>query len=1269
MAFPNTILDIKVEVSIGGSWVDITSYVYVDDIVITRGSADETRQSQPSKCELRLNNIDGRFSPRNPSSPYYGSLTRNNDLLVSVMDGDRYLDVPGVGYAQTVDAAQIDITGDIDVRFDATLKDWTGHDGTTELIGKHALGGQRSWLLMATAGVLRWEWSADGSATFTADSEPIKSDPAGRLAVRVTHDVNNGASGNTVTFYTSTSIDGPWEQHGEPVIASGTTSLFNSSAALRVGDAMGGVAFTNPYGKIWAAQVYNGINGTTAADIDFRVQTVADTSFTGDDGLTWTTEGGASINNQYNRFRGEVVAWPARWTTGGFDSWVPLRAESLLRRHNQGSKALDSTLTRRIPTESSVLAYWPMEDGEAALQAASGLPGGTPLKYMGDVEPAGHPGPDGSADLPSFNSGCSWFAPIPGPATDTEEFQAEWVVNVQQAVATAHTIQRFASTGTVRLWSFRVDATGAQIDGRDRTGTVVTSAAVVLDMTQHINNWVRWQFRATRNGANVDWSIGWIPINGTGVVSSNSYAGTVGRLSAVSSLDSFPSTLDGLSWGHLAIFSNNAITVYDNADIGFAGESAWARIDRLVDESGERITMVGDSESTFPAGPQRPDKLIDLIQEAVDADYGILGDNRDNADYTEFKFISKSSLYSVKPTITLGYSDDGEVHAPLDPTDDDQYSRNLVKATRERGSSYTVEVTDGPLGSDTIGAYDTEEEFNIQKDDDLIHFAGWAAHLGTWDEERYPTVEVQVHSAPGLMNSVLATDQGSTIRITDARNESTRTWIPPGDIDLMVRGYRETLSQYLWTVEYQCVPSRPWELVALNHLGQRVNHVPESDIELSEALDTTETEVETFTTSGKTWTDDVSDMPFDVTVGGEVMRVAGPGSLLSANPFFTTATTSWSGTSASIARSTSNVHPNPAAVASLQVTPAGAVATVYALTDLSAVGTVSPGARYVIGGWVWLTTASSNIRAEAQWFTSAGASISVSGTAQTVPAKTWTYIEETVTAPATASRYKLAAALAGTPAAGDIYYIWAWRLVRIKSSLVYDEFGRTDTDTWTVADSGQTWTNSGTAADYDVLSGYGRHINPSAAAAHHSTTANTEADSDIYCTLTTAATSTGASQFAGILARYADANNLYHARVEFTTANVVNLTVRKRVASVETQIATFTSAITHSAAQEVRVRFQVVGTALKAKIWLASAPEPDPWAIDTTDSALSAAGSVGVKSERNTGNTNANAEFRFDNFEMVNPQVLSVVRSVNNIVKSHSSGADVTMTYPWVLGL
>jgi hypothetical protein len=89
ITFPTTPLSIKVELFLGGAWVDISDYVlYTQKIKITRGRSDEAQRAQPSKCSLRLKNPNKLWSPRNPNGAYYGLLKKRNRLRVTVNPGD-----------------------------------------------------------------------------------------------------------------------------------------------------------------------------------------------------------------------------------------------------------------------------------------------------------------------------------------------------------------------------------------------------------------------------------------------------------------------------------------------------------------------------------------------------------------------------------------------------------------------------------------------------------------------------------------------------------------------------------------------------------------------------------------------------------------------------------------------------------------------------------------------------------------------------------------------------------------------------------------------------------------------------------------------------------------------------------------------------------------------------------------------------------------------------------------------------------------------------
>ncbi|WP_225840320.1 hypothetical protein [Streptomyces sp. NK08204] len=234
---------------------------------------------------------------------------------------------------------------------------------------------------------------------------------------------------------------------------------------------------------------------------------------------------------------------------------------------------------------------------------------------------------------------------------------------------------------------------------------------------------------------------------------------------------------------------------------------------------------------------------------------------------------------------------------------------------------------------------------------------------------------------------------------------------------------------------------------------------------------------------------------------------------------------------------------------------------------------------------------------------------------------------------------------------------------------VRDTFSRTTSNGWGTADTGQPWSVTGSAADFAVGSGYGSVTQPSTGIAHLTTIAASSADTDLYADVATSALATGASLFGGPVIRAVDNNNWYMARVEFTTANTIVLSLRKRVSGVETELAAITTALTHVAGAFYRVRIQAVGAALKARIWTATDTEPGSWHVMATDSSLTSSATVGTRSFSGAGNTNVSPQLRFANFQLISPQTFTVVRSVNGVVKAQQAGSDVRLAHPTILAL
>jgi hypothetical protein len=158
-----------------------------------------------------------------------------------------------------------DITGDLDLRIDVSLDDWTPAANNTLMAKFNSSGNKKCvrWYI-DPAGAIVFNWSADGSVEISK-SVPSPSFENGAVKrLRVNLDVNNGSAGNTVTFYSST--DGAtWTVIGSPIVTAGVTSVYNTTQPWEVGSrnsagthAGSGDPLT---GNVYYAEIRQGIDG------------------------------------------------------------------------------------------------------------------------------------------------------------------------------------------------------------------------------------------------------------------------------------------------------------------------------------------------------------------------------------------------------------------------------------------------------------------------------------------------------------------------------------------------------------------------------------------------------------------------------------------------------------------------------------------------------------------------------------------------------------------------------------------------------------------------------------------------------------------------------------------------------------------------------------------------------------------------------------------------------------------------------------------------
>jgi hypothetical protein len=877
VAFPQTIQDLKVEMYLSSTWTDITSKVRASEgVTIKRGRGDEANRVDPSSCLMTLDNRDGRFSPRNPNGIYYGQLTRNTAIRVSTALSTSYAQVVqetgttvGTVNVSTPDAAALDIVGDLDIQFEADLESWVN---TTQFVTKYGASPQKSYALVLTGGYLQLFWSADGSTDLNATATVQMPFFSGRHAVRATIDVNNGASGRTITFYTADDIDSTWKQLGEPKVQAGVTTIFNSTSVLAVGDRTNG---NTVHGKWLKARVYNGIAGTLVANPDFTAQSEGATSFADSTGKTWTVNGGGTvvISKRDYRFYGEVSSFPTKWEKSGNDIWADIEAAGILRRLGQGQSPVQSTMRRTMSTTAATVAYWPWEDSDGAESIGSGLTGGTPMKIYGTPNFADNSDQVASLPLPTLNN-VRAVAIIP-KYTNTNVNIIRWYMSVPAAGdTTGQVLLRANTTGTISQWDLKYFTSGAlTIIGYDSDGVQRYTDTASFGPN---GNPLYMEIQLRQVGGNIAVEVYGLnySLNSVGGYSNTAVGFTCGIITKVSVNPD--QTMVSTVFGHLSVMNADSPDISASSLrstlLAYNGETAVSRFERLCTENGIPRLDQGSLSST-PMGPQLSNTALALLQECAEADQGIIYEPR---DFYGLTIRPRKGLISQNAVVTASYT--GHQLSNLNPVDDDQNTINDITLSRKSGSSYRITKTTGPLNTASpptgVGIYDDTVTVNLSTDDQLPDHAGWRIALGTVDEPRFPDTlfdltSPSIATSSTLPNALARLDIGDRFVITNPP-----AWLPPEDIQQLAQGLTEYLANFERTIVVNGQPAAPWEVAeyaSATVSGGGQYKYSSDGTTVRTVMTTSQTTMNLTTASGPLWTTEAAQFPIDLMVGGERM--------------------------------------------------------------------------------------------------------------------------------------------------------------------------------------------------------------------------------------------------------------------------------------------------------------------------------------------------------------------------------------------------------------
>ncbi|MFD9444941.1 hypothetical protein [Streptomyces sp. NPDC060001] len=1018
MAFPEDPLGLRVEIQPGGVWTDITGKTKTSDpITHARGIRNAGTTADAAAVPMKIDNKDGVFSPRNPMSPYYGLLGRNTPVRLWLPGGTHFLDLDGdpANYASTPDDAALDITGDLDIRVEADVN-WYHPTANQVLIQKWEAG-QHSFALRVNRQQFTFGWSADGVTNLSA-IRPVPALPS-RAAIRATLDVDDGSGQYVARLYWAPSIAGPWTQIGADRVGP-ATSVFSSTAPVRIG---GYDPTTAPprhpfIGKGYKAEVRNGINGTVVASPDFTAQPLGAAGFVDSAGRTWSYSGNAVVADRQELFAGEISSWPQDWTPGGKTVWTTVEAAGILRRYGQGQKALDSTLRRRIPSGNPI-AYWPMEEQREASRAYSPIAGVQAAAVTG-VEWAAVDTLPSSQALPRLTAAATLSAIVPAHAPDGQ-WHIEFVYNADDKAPVAATeIISISTTGTVRRWSLNLANGSGQINGYNAGGTAIVNQGVTLG-PDVFHGWVRLRFYVTESGGTVTWALFFQDVGGTAGGISRTVAGTTGAVTAITA--NWGTATEGWAFGHLSLLPEAESALYTGSDRAYSGETAWERMARLGGEESIPMARVAGLLEPERVGPQRPEKLVDLLQAAAAADGGMLLEDRTRLGLV---YRDRSALYTQEPALTLVYGEPG-LAPPLKPVDDDQATRNDRTIVRDGGSSARAVLETGRLSvqppPDGIGLYDDEQTLSLADDTQTEPIAAWQLYLGTYDGARYPSVRVLLHRVPHLIPQILAMREGDVLRL-----KNLPPWVAFGDVDLIATGWTEILLPRTWERTFVCAAGGPWNVAKASHLVFGKAGTDAST--LADAVSETDTVFEVDAANGLPWVSDPRESPWDIEVGGEVASVAAVGDLVSVNPWFDENVDGWTGQNGGATWSDEFVHPK-ARGGSLFIAPNGVSAEGGATGGLTPVASITPGASYTVSMWAYSPGGWGNLQPGVDWFDASSGYLSTgfTGGGFAVPSGEWTFLQQTVVAPVGASRASLRAMHGGTPGADKTWFVWGLRLI------------------------------------------------------------------------------------------------------------------------------------------------------------------------------------------------------------------------------------------------
>lgn len=595
---------------------------------------------------------------------------------------------------------------------------------------------------------------------------------------------------------------------------------------------------------------------------------------------------------------GELV-WSPR-TQIGAPRTTEFVASGVLRRLGQGRTPLLGSLTRAyLAADPQPVAWWPLDDAAGATSARSAIPGVPALSFDENVRPGVVDAPEqtGGGKRPEFVQEETIYSGAMTSSRLTGLSSAGYVIDLMVFFGPGQTGiadvgYAFATGSTLRYGRFAL-ATGDSdpmapmgfnfsLDKDDGAGGSDAESVFVFVPR---NEWHHIRIEITQAGSNIlmlmrlDGVVG--GEYGTAIGAAQWTGETLGRLETIrlGALleESAFNQIESFSFSDLVIFAPGPAEI-GTAGIGYPGETAAARADRLCTELGIPLVIVGNVDTSQPMGAQGRNTGKELLLECARTDAALLYATADDVGLT---FRCGRTLYNQDPRLTLDLEAEGV--AVADPVIGDALVRNDTTAEAPNGDKGRSVIESGPMSvqdpPDGVGRYDTRLEVNPYDTGALESHAAWHNNRGTYAGIRYRELTIDLDARPDLADDVSTVDIGDCVALTGIDPLDS-----PEDFYGLVYRISQVVRQMRRTVTLALLPAAPYEVGIIGDAAGTVDlrgqRVDSSVAALGAAVTSSGTSLSVATTGGvkmttdsNAWSTTRNGGGLYLIIGGEVVRV------------------------------------------------------------------------------------------------------------------------------------------------------------------------------------------------------------------------------------------------------------------------------------------------------------------------------------------------------------------------------------------------------------